>query len=318
VSAPHALVPSAEVLFALRVALGVAESPSFPGAAQTVRRALPASHRAMGYGLIFTGSSLGAMIAAPLAIGLNSHFGWRLAFVGTSLCGLLWLPLWLVATGGPRRAALEAVAAEEQEAPRPAVPWRAVLRHAAVQRAVFVVFLSAPAIMFALNWYAQLLVEAFGQKQNDVAGLLWFPPLLFDLGAVGFGAIAARRDRAAPDRSHVVLVWIGGALAATLALVPLTRSPVVAVILGGLSMAGGGAIYTVGTADMLKRVWPDVVARAGGCTAAAQSLSHVLFAPAVGAVLDRTHTYTPVLVTLGLLPLPGVLVWTLWPMRPVR
>src|SRR5262249_41416999 len=100
VSALHALAPSVAVLFLLRVALGLAESPSFPGAAQTVRRALPRSHRAMGYGVVFTGSSLGAMIAAPLAIGLNNRLGWRLAFVGTSLCGLLWLPLWLFATGG--------------------------------------------------------------------------------------------------------------------------------------------------------------------------------------------------------------------------
>src|SRR5258708_33701096 len=41
VAALHAVVPGFGVLFALRIALGGAGSPSFPGATQTVQRALP-------------------------------------------------------------------------------------------------------------------------------------------------------------------------------------------------------------------------------------------------------------------------------------
>jgi hypothetical protein len=67
---------------------------------------------------------------------------------------------------------------------------------------------------------------------------------------------------------------------------------------------------------MLKRVSSRAVARASGCTAAAQSVSHVLFAPAVGAVIDRTHTYSHVLYALGLLAAPGAAAWTVWAMRP--
>ena len=89
-----------------------------------------------------------------------------------------------------------------------------------------------------------------------------------------------------------------------------------AVILAGITMGGGGALYTVATADMLKRVAPGVTARAGGCTAAAQSLAHVIFAPLIGIVIQKTHSYTHVLVTLGLIALPGVVVWTIWSIRP--
>src|SRR5262245_60181939 len=45
VAALHALAPGFGVLFALRIALGITEGPSFPGAAQTVHRALPAAER---------------------------------------------------------------------------------------------------------------------------------------------------------------------------------------------------------------------------------------------------------------------------------
>jgi MFS family permease len=48
VAALHALAPSFAVLFLLRVALGAAEAPSFPGAAQTIRRALPEIDRSAG------------------------------------------------------------------------------------------------------------------------------------------------------------------------------------------------------------------------------------------------------------------------------
>jgi ACS family hexuronate transporter-like MFS transporter len=337
VSALHAAAPSFAGLLALRVLLGAAEAPSFPGAAQTVRRALPEGDRSTGYGLIFTGSSIGAMIAAPLAIGLNAHLGsWRLAFVGTSLCGLAWLPLWLFATGGARRRVFDAPAHTRA----PDVPWRVVLREPAIHRAVLLVFLTAPLTMFVLNWSAQLLVEHFHQTQDVLSKYLWLPPLFFDVGAVGCGAIASRRERSrlriafksrselslrssvrtafesrSELSSHKDLVAVGAVLAAALAIVPFVGGPVAAVLLGGVAMLGGGALYLLATEDMLGRLPTGLVSRAGGCTAAAQSIAHILFAPAIGAVLDRTRSYTLVLVVLGLMVVPGAIAWAMWPVR---
>src|SRR5262249_24817034 len=53
VSALQALVPGFWTLFALRIALGLAEGPGFPGAAQTVQRVLAPAERARGFGLLF-------------------------------------------------------------------------------------------------------------------------------------------------------------------------------------------------------------------------------------------------------------------------
>src|SRR5271166_2407985 len=89
VSAAHALVPTFAALFVLRVLLGAAEAPSFPAAAQTVRRALPEGDRSAAFGLLFTGSSLGAAIAAPLATSLDVAFGWRAAFLIASVVGMV-------------------------------------------------------------------------------------------------------------------------------------------------------------------------------------------------------------------------------------
>lgn len=56
VAASQAVVPSFGVFLAMRVALGLTEAPSFPGAAQSMRRVLPREHRSAGFGLLFTGS----------------------------------------------------------------------------------------------------------------------------------------------------------------------------------------------------------------------------------------------------------------------
>jgi MFS transporter, ACS family, hexuronate transporter len=314
VSALHAIAPSFAVLVLLRVALGFAEAPSFPGAARTIRQALPPSDRSAGFGLIFTGSSIGGMIAAPLAIGLKVHFGWQLAFVGTSLCGLLWLPLWLVATGGARKAALEQ---RRVDAPRVDVPWREVFRDPAVRRAAVFILLIAPLPMFVFNWSAQLLVDHFHEKQDDLARFVWIPLLAYDAGAVGFGWLASVRDRASfQTRSHVLYVFAACALGSTIALVGLMPSATWAMLMTGVAMMGAGGLYALPTADMMARVSPEISARAGGCTAASQSLSIIVAAPLIGSVLERTHSYPYVLTGIAALLLPAWAIWARWPMRP--
>jgi MFS family permease len=106
-----------------------------------------------------------------------------------------------------------------------------------------------------------------------------------------------------------VLVAIAGVLAATLALSPLAPDATTATVLAGISLSGGGALFALLTADMLARVDPRLVSRAGGLTAAAQSLVYIVANPIVGSVIDRSHDYRGVTVALGMLVVPGVLAW---------
>jgi ACS family hexuronate transporter-like MFS transporter len=98
VAALHAAAISFATLLLLRVLLGLAEAPSFPGAMQAVRRSLSPARRSAGVGLLFTGSSLGSMVAAPLALYLASRYDWRAAFALIAMAGLAWIPVWLAAT----------------------------------------------------------------------------------------------------------------------------------------------------------------------------------------------------------------------------
>jgi ACS family hexuronate transporter-like MFS transporter len=345
VAALHALAPGFGVLFALRIALGLTESPSFPGAAQTIRRALPPSEQGRGFGVLFTGSSFGAMAAAPLAVFLATRWGFRVAFLGTALIGLLWVPLWILVAWNPiaRRAldhglanagantttttttatksASDAprdddTASREESSPPPTM--LELLANPAVLRGIAVVLACAPILSFALNWSSKFLVATYGLKQADVGFLLIVPPLLFDIGSLTFGHLASqharrRKNDGTPPR---LVLLVAAACAASGMAIPFAGGPWGSVFLTGIAMAGGGGLFAILTSDMLVRVHPRAVSSAGGITAAAQSLAYIVANPIVGRSIEQTGGYTFIVVALGLWVIPGCALWLLWSPPP--
>jgi len=310
IAAVHAVVPGFAVLFMLRIGLGLAEAPSFPGAAQTVHRALPPAERARGFGVLFTGSSIGAMIAAPLATYLEARMGWRAAFVVTAIVGLLWVPLWIAVAWSP-----EGRAALDRHDPKPttvAPPFMEIVRNPAVLRAVLVVFASAPTIAFLLLWGAKYLVKTYGMTQTEVGHYLWLPPLCFDLGAVLFGDLSSR-SRADTPR---VLFAAATLLALAIFAAPMASTPWGSIAFFGVALAGGGGLFALLTSDMLARVPPAAVSLAGGCTAAAQSLAYIVANPLIGRSVQGTGSYRLVLQVLAVWTIPGCLIWLLWKPPP--
>ena len=306
VAALHAVVPGFGVLFALRIALGISEGPSFPGAAQTVQRVLPERDRARGFGVLFTGSSIGGMLVPPLATLIYNHAGWRVAFLGTAVVGLAWLPLWIVVTRRPAvRAQLEAASAVAAE-PRPRLG--ALVRDPRMVRALCGIFAAAPVLGFIQAWGAKYLVRVHHLEQGEVGHYLWLPPLMFDVIAIVFGDLASRRHRAA-GTSPLALHGIAMLLAATIALAPLATTPWNAMVIFGIAMGGGGALYTLVTADLLGRMPVGSVSFAGGILAGAQSLAFVVSNPLIGRAVDRLHDYDAVTIVLGAWVIPGSLIW---------
>jgi len=318
VSALHALAPSFAALLLLRVLLGITEAPSFPGGAQAVRRALPASERSTGFGLLFTGSSLGGTVAGPLAVALLAHGSWHAAFLGTAALGLAWVPVWLFVSGSKgARAALDQ-REDTDETRESAETWTRLLADPAVLRGVILVIASAPAIGFIINWLPKYLVAERHLVQAELGKYIWLPMLFFDIGAVGFGALASRRERTLAHASHKDLIAVAALAASLIAAVPLAPGPWTAVLTASVMMVGGGGLFSLLTGDMLSRISPSRVSMAGGMTAAAQSFAYVVANPLAGAVIDRTRSYTGVLVALGVIVLPGAAAWILWPVSAPR
>ena len=310
VAALHALAPGLGLLFALRIALGIAEGPSFPGAAQTMQRVLPPAERARGFGVLFTGSSIGGMLVPPLAGWLYGIAGWRVAFLGTATFGLLWVPLWIALTRRPDvRAVIDR--ADPTAPTDERATFRDLIRSPIVIRGLIAILAVAPVVGFLQAWGAKYLVRTFDVTQASVGHYLWLPPLLLDAGALTFGDLSSRQVRA-PGVPPRTLYLIATLLAASMALVPFAATPWEGMTYAGLAMAGGGAIYTLVTSDLLGRMPPGSVSFAGGILAGAQSLALIVVSPLIGRAVEQSGSYDAVAIVLGLWVIPGSLIWMFW------
>jgi ACS family hexuronate transporter-like MFS transporter len=306
VAALHALVPGFAALFMLRIALGVAEAPSFPGAAQTMQRMLPS---ARGYALLFTGSSIGASVAPLLASWLfGVTHSWRAAFLGTAIAGLSWLPVWwLVTARGEVKEELETVA--QREGGEGLAALIAVVRRPDVIRGLLAVLAVAPAIGFGFNWGAKHLGKAFDVHQEDVGHYLWLPPLCLDAGALLFGDLTARLRRPR------LLVAIAAVMASSLVQLPSAGSPWLATAVLACTLAGGGGINTMATAELLGRTVREKVAVTAGVLTAAQSIALIIANPLMGMASDATGDYGAAAIGCAVWVIPGVAGWLAWPRR---
>jgi ACS family hexuronate transporter-like MFS transporter len=310
VAALHAIAPSFAALFALRLALGLAESPTFPGGVQTVQRGLSPLDRPRGMSLLFVGMSVGTMLAGPMAIGLSTRLGWRAAFVGTAALAAAWAPLWLAITRRPAvRAALDAAG---DGAGRTKMLEVAV--HPAMLRGLVGLLAIVPASAFAVAWEAKFYVGRFALPQAGLAPYLVASAVAYDAGAIVFGDLASRRQRS-PVREGTpprLLLACGALLAAAgLAGLAVASTPHVALAFFVASGAGRGAVVTLCNTDAIARIPPRSVSAAGGVIASVQSLGAIVTNPLLGHAVQRSG-YGPALVVLAVWTVPGTIAWLLW------
>jgi MFS transporter, ACS family, hexuronate transporter len=312
-AALHAVAPGFWTLLLLRLLLGFTEGPGFPAAAQTVQRVLGPEDRARAFGILFTGSSIGAMLVPPLATFIYRHEGWRAALLITAVAGLIWLPLWLLVTRSREvRARLDV----PPNAVIASVSFRELIVHPVMLRALCAIFAVAPVFGFPAAWGSKFLNREFGLEQGDMGLMLLVPPLMFDTGAILFGDLASRQRRAS-STPPLALFAVGMLLATALAFVPLTETPWQAIVVTGIAIGGAGAAYTLITADLLARIPPGSISLAGGIMAVGQSLSLVIGNPLIGWMVDSQRNYDVVNIFLGLWVIPGSLIWLLWRPRPI-
>ena len=143
---------------------------------------------------------------------------------------------------------------------------------------------------------------------------LWIPPLLFDLGAIGFGDLAARLKHA-PGAPPRLLFGISGLLAASLIAMPFAGSAWQAVAIISISVCGSGGLYALTVSDAYARIAPSSVSMAAGMIACAQSIVFIIMNPLIGHVVDVYGHYDGIAIVIGLTAIPFTLLWILWKPR---
>jgi len=77
-----------------RFFLGLGEGGGFPAASKAVSEWFPAKERSTAFGILNTGSSIGAVLAVPLFSAIMYFFSWRWVFFVSGSIGFIWVAYW--------------------------------------------------------------------------------------------------------------------------------------------------------------------------------------------------------------------------------
>jgi sugar phosphate permease len=125
-----ALAPGLTWLFAARLLLGVAESPTFPANAKAIGQWFPEQERSLAVSITDAAAKLSSAIGVPLIGILLLHFGWRWSFAATGLTSLFYFAMFYrvyrepgeLAQGKPAQTEVQATVAQTQAVPREHLP----------------------------------------------------------------------------------------------------------------------------------------------------------------------------------------------------
>lgn len=310
-SIAHAFARSYGGLLALRFALGIGEAGNWPGAAKVIAEWFPLRQRALGMGIFNSGTSLASVAAPPLIVWIQLRFGWQAAFLLLGGAGFLWLVLWLRFYQPPDRhpnlsRAEYALIQEDREsgAGAPPIPWRELLRRRETWAIVLARFCADPVWWLYITWLPLYLYNVRHFSLRQIGLFAWLPFVAADAGSLlgGWlsGHLIARGWSSDRARKSVMIggmlcmcagVFAAGAQSAMLALA------FIAVVLFGFQ-AWINNVQTL-PSDYFPGAAVGSVSGLGGVGA---GIGSMLLIQATGLVVDRAHSYTPILIGAAFLP----------------
>jgi len=318
----HGLVTGFPGLATARFLLGLGEGGSFPAAGKAVSEWFPPQERSFAFGIFNTGSSLGAVIAPPLAAAIVTLFGWRCVFLVTGSLGIFWAIAWLRLYETPannkrvspeereyveRSQADASATMPSQNAPK--IGWWALFRFRQTWGLLLARFCSEGAWYFFIFWLPKYLADVRGLNIKEIGYYAWIPYACAGAGSLvgGWFSSYLMRRHVSLDASRKIALGISAAMMP--ASLGIANAPLaMAILFFGMAMFGHQAwstmLQTLG-ADMFPSY---IVGSALGLAGCVGTISAALFQLVVGSMVTQ-YGYTPVFVIAGLLhPLSFILL----------
>jgi len=305
-AASHALAYSVGQFMVARIALGVGESGNFPAAIKTVAEWFPKNERALATGVFNAGTNVGAILS-PLAVPvIAAQFGWRAAFVGTGLAGMIWVVFWWPLYRRPQDhpRVSDAELAHIQSDPCPPqvnVPWGQLLTYRQTWAFAVAKFLTDPIWWFWLFWLPPILRELYGVNLETIGPPLIFVYLLADVGSVmgGWQSGWLMNRGWTPNAARKTAMLTYALCIVPVVAAPLAGSKWAAVLLIGVAAAShqgfSANLFTL-TSDMFPRWAVGSVVGIGGFFGA---MGGFVFQFIAGRIKDATGSYVPLFLMAG-------------------
>lgn len=307
-AAGHGLAGSVFSFGAWRVALGLGEAGNFPTAIKSVAEWFPKKERALATGIFNSGSNVGAIFAPVLVPWLALSFGWRTSFVVLGAVGIIWLLFWLVLYDVPeksRYANKDEVSYIQDGAKNgtngQAIPLKNVIFKKETWALTATGILVGPAWWFYLFWLPPFFDKQFGLNLKMMSLPLVFIYGFTCVGSIGGGWLSSRllKEGWSVNASRKTATLICAVCTIPVVFATSTTSMWLSASLFALAAAAhqgwAANMYTVTSDIFPQRAIGSVL----GLGAAVGTVTSTLFTWGVGQVLERTQSYTPILIFCG-------------------
>jgi ACS family hexuronate transporter-like MFS transporter len=296
----HSLARNAWQFAIARFSLGIGEAANFPAAIRTVADWFPQQERALATGLFNSGTNIGALVAPLVIPWITVRFGWRPAFLFTSILVAVWLVLWFTGYRHPPAAVVEADAK-----PASRLPYLRLLTERRAWAFLIGKFLTDPVWWFYLYWLPGFLDKNYGLNLVAMGAPLVAVYLLADVGSVAGGWLSsALIKRGLPPNAARKTAMLVCAIAVTgVMFVPFAKSNLwLAVALIGLA-AGAHQGWSANLFTLPSDLFPEeAVGSVVGLGGLGGAVGGILVSPLVGYWLDFSHgAYGPLFVVAGLM-----------------
>jgi MFS transporter, ACS family, hexuronate transporter len=325
-------VKSYAELYICRILLGFFESGQWPCALVSAQRLLSRRDRPLGNSILQSGASMGAIIT-PIVVTLlafDGPGGWRLPFRVIGASGVFWVVAWLATVRGRD---LELATSERLPAIDDESLGRATLAASTADarpaRELFLSrFLALAVTVITINlcwqffraWMPKMLREQYAYTEIQVQSFSVAYYVAADAGCIAIGLLvkwlAGRRFSVHGARMTTFCACsFLTALSAVAAMLPASWWLLLILLLIGFASLGQFPNYYAFTQELSTKKMGKVT----GALSFIFWLSYGMVSDPVGAWIDRTGSFSQVMLWAGLLPLVGFgAILLLWDGPPWR
>ncbi|MFT4021573.1 MAG: MFS transporter [Acinetobacter sp.] len=314
-------------LFALRLIIGVLETPAFPSNTRAVAAWFPAQERGTASSVYICGQYIGTALFTGSLIWLATHYSWHMIFYVTGGIGILFGFIWIHLYRSPMdckkvnqaefdyiRQGGALVEAGKQDGPAMKFQWqdiRELFRHRQIWAICVGKFTNTSMLYFFLTWFPTYLMEE-RQITNLKVGLFAIMPFIgATIGVLLGGTIADLliRKGFSISFSRKLPMIAGSAMGMSIIFVNFTDSNIICIaILTAAFFAQGMAATTWAT---VAEIAPQkLIGLTGSITSFAANMGGVVCPLIIGIILKYTHSFSAAFWFIGALALIGTISYS--------
>lgn len=319
-------------IYALRILLGVLESPVTPACARVIAAWFPPDERGVAGAIFNSAQYLSLAVFTPLMGFLFHYFGWEHIFSVMGAIGIALALVWIGQYNSPRRdrrltpgeldditargalTQLGDIAPRAGASPEPGAGTTVlrILSNRMLVGIFFAQYCIASLSTFFISWFPSYLVEARHFSMLQAGFVAALPAICGCIGGVsaGFFSDALLRRTGSLTIARKVPITIGLCLSATIILCNYTDANMVVVVIMCAAFFGKG-FGALGWTVIADTAPAAAIGVTGALFNAAGSIGGIITPIAIGMIVARTGSYDGALLYVGFHVLAAVAAYWL-------